>query len=81
MTTFAQWLGKSNVDELLRDLMKEDLTKEQFRAVWTTYCLMLDLEPDTAEYDRKLLEVWDNYCCFSTNSYEEYDLFMGELLC
>ena len=57
----------------------EDLTKEQFRAVLTTYCLMLGLEPDRVVYYNKLLEIYDNYWNFGI-SYDEYDLFMGELL-
>ena len=40
---------------------------------------MLDLIPDTAEYDNKLLEIYNDYWNFS-GSYEQYDLFMGELL-
>lgn len=80
MTKFIEWLGKHNVENMLSVLLKEDLTKEQFRAVWTTYCIMLDLEPNTAEYDNKLLEVYENYWCFSGN-YDEYDLYMGEFLC
>lgn len=79
MTNFGKWLGKHNADTMLVELFMEDLTKEQFRAVWTTYCLMLDLIPDTAEYDNKLLEIYNDYWNFS-GSYEQYDLFMGELL-
>ena len=79
MTNFGKQLGKHNADTMLAELFMEDLTKEQFRTVWTTYCIMLDLRPDTAEYDNKLLEIYDNYWSFSS-SYDEYDLFMGELL-
>ena len=80
MTNFVKWLGKHNVDNMLAELLMVDLTKEQFRAIWTTYCIMLNLEPDTGKYDDKLLEVYNNYWCFGTKDYEEYDLFMGELL-
>lgn len=80
MTNFAKWLGKSNTDTMLDELLREDLTKEQFRAVWSIYCILLDLTPDTAEYDNKLLEVYESYWCFDTENYDEYDLFMGELL-
>lgn len=79
MTNFGKWLGKHNADTMLAELFMEDLTKEQFRAVWTTYCIMLDLRPDTAEYDNKLLEIYNYYWNFGS-SYDEYDLFMGELL-
>ena len=80
MTSFGNWLGKSNADTMLAELFMGDLTMEQFRAIWTTYCIMLDLEPDTATYDNKLLEIYNDYWCFSVDNYEEYDLFMGELL-
>ena len=80
MTDFAKWLGKNNTDSMLANLFTEDLTKEQFRAIWTTYCIMLGLEVDTSVYDNKLLEVYNYYWNFSVKDYEEYDLFMGELL-
>lgn len=80
MTNFGIWLGKHNADNMLADLLTENLTMEQFRAIWTTYCIMLDLEPDTSVYDNKLFEIYNNYWCFGTDDYEEYDLFMGELL-
>lgn len=80
MTNFIKWLGEDNADTMLSDLLVEDLTMEQFRAIWTTYCIMMNLTPDTAKYDNKLLEIYNDYWCFSVRSYEEYDLFMGELL-
>ena len=80
MKNFGKWLGKHNADSMLAELLMENLTMEQFRAVWTTYCIILDLETDTSEYDDKLLEIYNNYWCFSIENYEEYDLFMGELL-
>lgn len=80
MTDFAKWLGKHNADTMLSDLLKENLTMEQFRAIWTTYCIMLDLRPDTLEYDGMLLDVYNYYWCFGVENYEKYDLFMGELL-
>lgn len=81
MTDFGKWIGKHNADNMLAELFMQDLTKEQFRAVWTTYCLILGLEPDTAEYDRKLREICNDYWHFDWNGYDEYNLFMGELLC
>ena len=80
MVHFGEWLGKSNADSMLAELLMEDLTMEQFRAIWTTYCILLDLEPDTAVYDKKLMEIYNDYWCFEVESYEEYDLFMGALL-
>ena len=80
MTNFGKWLGKNNADSMLAELLMENLTMKQFRAIRTTYCIMLDLEPDTSEYDNKLLEIYNDYWCFGVDDYEEYDLFMGELL-
>ena len=80
MTSFGNWLGKSNADTMLAELLIGDLTMEQFRAIWTTYCIMLDLEPDTVTYDNKLLEIYNDYWCFVIDDYKAYDLFMGELL-
>ena len=37
MTDFGKWLGQGNADTMLADLLMEDLTMEQFRAIWTTY--------------------------------------------
>ena len=76
MLNFVEWLGKYNVDNMLADLLMENLTREQFRAVWTTYCIMMDLEPDTSKYDNKLLEVYNDYWNFSVKDYEEYDYKM-----
>lgn len=80
MTEFGLWLGKSNADSMLANLLMENLTMEQFRSIWTTYCIMLKLEPDTAEYDSKLKEIHNDYWSFGVDDYEEYDLFMGALL-
>ena len=81
MVSFIEWLGVHNADNMLFGMFKEDMTREQYRAVWTTYCLMLEIEPDTMEYDNKLTELYEYYWSFSENSYEEFDAYMGELLC
>lgn len=61
--------------------VKGSVTKEQFRAVWTTYCIMLNLNPDTATYDNALLKVYTDYRGFESQNHDEYDLFMSALLC
>ena len=81
MTSFGEWLGKHNADNMLYELLKEDLTKEQFRAIWTTYCIICGLEPDTDEYDGMLIEIYEHYWNFPITVFEEYDFFMSELLC
>lgn len=80
MVSFIEWLGVHNADNMLFGMFKEDLTREQCRAVWTTYCLMLEIEPDTMEYDNKLMELYEYYWSFSENSYEEFEAYMGALL-
>ena len=81
MTThFGEWLGKSNADTMLSELLYEALTRKQFRAVWTTYCIMMELIPGTAGYDNKLLETYNNYWCFEVGDYDEYELYMSKLL-
>jgi hypothetical protein len=90
MTEFARWLGEHNADTMLSDLLREARTEKQARAVWTTYCLLMGLEPDTKPYDNMLLTVWNEYWSFGVNKrglyrelsdYDVFDLFMGELLC
>ena len=80
MTHFEKWLGKGNADTMLAELLREIRTKEQFRAIWTTYCIMVELEPGTAEYDKKLLETYNNYLDFEFEDYSEYEVYMGKLL-
>ena len=90
MTEFARWLGEHNAETMLFDLLRDVGTKEQARAVWTTYCLLLGLEPDTKPYDEMLHRFWATYWCFNLDrseydeghdDYDVFDLFMGELLC
>lgn len=42
---------------------REDLdgmvVMQQLRCLWTTYCLHQNLDVDTAEYDNRIMEMWD----------------------
>ncbi len=61
----------------------------QLRALWTAFCLHQDLDPDTNAYDNYLLELFQyidqaedrmhKACC--GQGFDEFNLFMGELLC
>lgn len=64
----------------------------QFRSLWTTYCLHYDLAPDTTDYDSGIAMVWKAIQTNATNpwNYAEeddverfnlFDLAMGEYLC
>ena len=62
---------------------REDLEFQQLRCLWTAYCFHANLDVDTAAYDQALSAVWEEVKgkqdCFVTD--EEFDSFMGELLC
>ena len=36
----------------------EELSRDQFRCLWTAYCLHHGLDADTSGYDNDLLELW-----------------------
>lgn len=59
---------------------------KQLRALWTAFCLHHGLDPDTSTYNGYALEMW-NYleenltCPWSSDRFENFDLFMGANLC
>lgn len=56
-------------------------TPEQARALFTTLCFIGDIRPDTAICDNMLLELYNNSYTKSVDiSYDEFDLYMCELL-
>ena len=56
-------------------------TPEQARALFTTLCFIGDIRPDTAICDNMLLELYNDSDMESTDiSYDEFDLYMCELL-
>lgn len=56
-------------------------TSEQARALFTTLCFIGDIRPDTASCDNMLLELYSDSDMESVDiSYDEFDLYMCELL-
>ena len=56
-------------------------TPEQARALITTLCFIGDINPDTAICDNMLLELYNESDMESIDmSYDEFDLYMCELL-
>ncbi len=54
---------------------------EQARALFTTLCFIGDINPDTAICDNMLLELYNDSDMESVDiSYDEFDLYMCELL-
>ena len=63
-----------------------DLSREQLRCQWTTYCFHHELIVDTAEYDNELRELWEFMvkCGYPLTrwwgSYDSFDAFMCKYL-
>ena len=78
MTNFGRWLGVSNGKSMVCDLL-QDATKEQARAVITTYCMLFGIEPDTKEWDSLIRWIVDYYNSWF-DTLTELDNYMCELL-
>ena len=57
----------------------------QLRALWTAYCLHYDLDIDTAEYDNRMMEIWNvmqetGNSPYSSLEYERFYIAMGKYL-
>ncbi len=59
--------------------LEENICREQLQALWTAYCLHYNLDVDTRDYDIALSELWD-LAEEGWKDFEEFDLFMGNLL-
>lgn len=57
---------------------KEDACREQFRCLWTAYCLHHGLTVDTSGYDNDVLELWNTVypACRNWDSFDDFDAFM-----
>lgn len=75
MTEFGKWMGKSNGLAMVSDVLNQDVTQEQARAVVTTYCILFGIEVDTAEWDHLMNHIWDCFNCWF-NDFNEMDMFM-----
>lgn len=79
ITDFGKWLGEENGKQMVREIFSTDCTKEQARAAVTTYCLIFDIEVDTAKWDALIQELYEHYDCWF-DSLEDIDEYMSELL-
>lgn len=78
MKQFAKYLGKNNADTMLAELL-ENATKEQARAAVTVYCMLLDIEVDTIDWDYLIRDLFFTYNSWFDDM-EEMDDYMAELL-
>lgn len=63
----------------------EELSRDQFRCLWTAYCFHQGLDADTSGYDNDLKELWDATAenepeTADWNDYDRFDNFMCKYL-
>ena len=78
MSNFGEWFGEYNGKNMLAAVLP-DATKEQARAVITTYCMIFDIEVDTKGWDDLMVYVYNCWNCWF-NSIDEMDSYMCELI-
>lgn len=78
MSEFGRWLGKENAKTMVFEIMK-DCSKEQALSAVTTYCMILDVEVDTREWDELMREVWTDYNSWF-DSFDEMENFFCQYL-
>lgn len=54
--------------------------KEQARAIFTTICIVWNIEVDTGEYDSMLINLYEKANLKSVVDYTDYDNYMAELI-
>lgn len=55
---------------------------KQLRSLWTTYCIINEVNPDTKTYDTDLFTLWEIVqSVWIGTSFDEFDEFMCEDLC
>lgn len=69
------------ISKFAKIMGSDELSKNQLRSLWTSFCLRYDLEPDTGFYDYLAGGIYNKYVYNKFDSFGEYDLFMGEYLC
>ena len=79
MTEFGKWLGIANGQEMLFDILKENINKEQARAAVTTYCIMFGVQVDTFAWDDLINKIYDHYNSWFDDK-DEMDMYMCELI-
>ncbi len=74
MTEFGKWLGKSNGETMLSNILM-NCTKNQARAAVTTYCILFDVNVDIKEWDDLMRWIWGCYNSWF-DTFDEMDMFM-----
>lgn len=54
--------------------------KEQARAIFTTICVVWNIEVDTGEYDSMLINLYEKANLKNVIDYTDYDNYMAELI-
>jgi hypothetical protein len=69
-------------DFLIQNEWMDDYTKKQARAIFTTICLMGNIDADTMECDNILLQLYQDACIDKVASYDEdeEDSFYGYMV-
>ena len=63
----------------------EDICRDQFRMLWTSFCLHNDLDPDTVKYDNNLRKLWavverEEECTADWSDFSSFEDFMSKYL-
>ena len=69
----------------MQSCFDEDICRDQFRMLWTAYCLHHNLDVDTVNYDSDLRELWeavsaDQEDTSDWSDYDSFDHFMSRYL-
>lgn len=63
---------------LIQNNWDYEYTKNQARALWTSYCLIGGMDADSFFYDNDLLLLYDNAMLEELVTYENFNNFMTE---
>lgn len=73
------WTGSDFMLRFASDLSGSNVSAEQLRCLWTSWCLMYDMNTDTLEYDALLRKLWDDVPASAKERWErEAELDMEE---
>lgn len=64
-------------------VLGETIGCRQLRALWTSYCIVNNMQPDTQKYDAEIFSLWEivQTDIWIGTSFDEFDEFMCEDLC
>lgn len=69
---------KVSMEKLIKEHGFEGVVANQIRSLWTSYCLVADLEVDTSLYDEEIAIFYEKYKDIIGGSFDEFDIFMSE---